>query len=265
MFELPQPVLAGLEAVVQAIILLVILASGAAKMFRESKEAQRQAERQRQRQQRRPDPEIERQAGGEVAQARVGDPARQPPQEAIRSEVEEFLRRVGQQDEAEPAPPRPRPQRQPRIEVLDGGSGFDVDEEPRQRRTQRRPERPRPRPTKPTASATRRPEGIARGETVAEHVSEHLRRGEFEERASHLGEEVSQSDERLEARLHEKFDHGLGSLTARRIAREAADSKQKQEIQPSQADYLLDALSSPQGVQQAIIMAEVLNRPADRW
>jgi hypothetical protein len=109
-------------------------------------------------------------------------------------------------------------------------------------------------------------EGIDRGETVAEHVAEHMKRGEFDERVSHLGEELSQTDERLEARLHQKFDHGLGNLAARRRVREAEDLvKRDLDQAPKLADSLLDLLSTPQGVQQAVILNEVLSRPTDRW
>ncbi len=262
MFNLPQPILANLEVIIQAIVLLVILASGAARMFRESKEAQQRAERQRQ--QRRPAPQPAQEEDLEVVEARGGDPARQPPQETIRSEVEEFLRRVGQNEEAKPRKtpqPKPkRPTRQPSIEVLDEASGFEVDDRPRQSR-----KRPAPKPPQPTAAAPTA-KGVDRGETVAEYVEDHMNRDNFVERASHLGEEVAQADERFEARLHQKFDHRLGTLSARRMAREAADLK-KQDIAeaPTMADSLLDMLASPQGVQQAVLMSEVLRRPDDRW
>lgn len=251
--QIPILLAVDLGAIIQAIVFLVILASGVAKMFRESKEVQRRGERQRPQPRPRPQP-----AGDDVMQepAHAGAP-RRAPQENIRSEVEEFLRRVGQDDRGERAGGR-QPRRQPRpsqIELLEEDSGFDVDQRPRQSR-----QKPRPTP-KP------QPEPMQPHESVAQHVSEHMKQGEFAERASHLGEVVAHSDERLEARLHQKFDHGLGSLAARRKAREAADLAllgSKSESNPL-AESLVELLSTPQGVQQAVILSEVLNRPADRW
>lgn len=253
--QIPLILALDLGAVIQAIIFLVILASGVAKMFRESKEVQRRADQQRPRPRPRP-----QQGGGDevVLEAAEAGPRRQAPQENIRTEVEEFLRRVGQEEDPKPArrQPRQRPQ-ESQIEILDD-SGFDVDERPHQSRR-----KPRQTPKPERRAELMNPEL----ESVSDHLAEHLKRGEFEERASHLGEVVAHSDERLEARLHQKFDHRLGSLSAMRQAREAADLAQRDiaaEGNPL-TEGLLDMLSTPQGVQQAVILSEVLGRPTDRW
>lgn len=275
MNQLVAPILAiDLGIIIQAIVFLVILASGVAKMFRESKEVQRRTERQQQ--QRPPQrPRPEQMEGGRIAEAQEARGARAPeaPQETIRSEVEEFLRRVGQemdggqQERRQPQQQARRP-RTPQIEVLEGDDGIGVDDRPRQKRRRPEPSRPAPvaKPPRTIAPAPVTREGIERGESVAQHVAEHLKRGDFDERASHLGEDLAQTDERLEARLHRKFDHGLGSLAARRQAREAEDLALKNVPPPgSLAGDVLNLLSSPQGVQQAIVINEVLKRPIDRW
>jgi len=272
MNQLPLLPLADLGSIIQAIVFLVILGSGVVKMFRESKEVQQRGGRPRpqpQPQKRRaPDPLDEPQ----IAQARgAGQPA--PRQDDIRSEVEEFLRRVQGEPDAPPQQARQEPKRQPRIEVLDE-DGFGVDERPRE--TRRKPrkkvhqsdstyaESESPITAPQRGKSLQRREGIERGESVAEHVADHMKRGAFEERASHMGEQLSQTDERLEARLHEKFDHRMGTLSARRQAREADDAHKKEHVN-SVADNLLDLLSTPQGVQQAVLLNEILTRPADRW
>jgi hypothetical protein len=267
-----QPVLAlDLGPIIQAIIFLVILASGVVKMFRESKEAQQRADRARQQQPPPPAPGDEdllpRPAAGQAGQAR------KPQQEAIRSEVEEFLRRVGQQvDGDRPArPQQQQPQRRkqpPRIEVLEEQAGFDIQERPKQSHRKQQPQARTQTPSPPQLQPLRpMSQGIERGETVAQHVAQHLsHQDDFARRATQMGEDLAQTDERLEARLHEKFDHGLGSLAARRQAREAADLVEAGVAgMPTAAENLLELLSTPQGVQQAIIMNEILNRPADRW
>lgn len=271
------PLLAiDLGVVIQAIVFLVILASGVAKMFRESKEVQRRAERPQQRPPHRPRPEqMDRGRVGEGQEARGARGARPPeaPQETIRSEVEEFLRRVGQEMDEGHKPRRQPPQqgrrpRTPQIEVLEGDDGFGVDDRARQKRRRPAATRPTPtsRPASPVVLTPIAPQGIERGESVAEHVAEHLKKGAFDERASHLGEDLALTDERLEARLHQKFDHGLGSLAARRQAREAEDLALKNVPRPgSLAGDVLTLLSTPQGVQQAVILNEVLKRPTDSW
>ncbi len=95
---------------------------------------------------------------------------------------------------------------------------------------------------------------------VAEHVTNHLDTTEYVDRASHLGEDVGEADERLEEHLHEAFDHQLGSL-------------QHQEIPDSGDKKMSD--SSPQGLQQlfrsksairnAIIFREIIDRPDHLW
>lgn len=268
-----QPVLvADLEAIIKVIIFLVILGSGFVKMFFESKEVQQQGQRRRPRP--RPprddasDLELEDEIELEAVEARAA--AAPVPQAAIRSEVEEFLRRVGgdQPDNRRAnRPQRPRP----RIEVLENvvpedgvNGGFDVDQRPKQ--TRRGKSASGRKRTRATPTETKAATGIERGETVAEHVSQHLKRDDFDKRAQHMGEQLSQTDERLEARLHEKFDHGLGSLAARREAREAADlAKITTEKDAQLADSLVQMLKTPQGVRQAVILSEVFNRPVDRW
>ena len=256
-----QPVLADFVLLIKVLVFFVIAASSIAKMIYE----QKQPEKPQRAPGRRPnldpmdEPAGRAQAGG------------QQPQQEIRSEVEEFLRRVGQgeqkqQPRQQPAPQaRQNPPRRSQIEMLDDGVG--VDNRPRQshRRPTPPPPPPRRQPTPPPAPP-RNLTDIDRDHSVAEYVAEHLNEDQFKVRASHLGEDVAQSDERLEARLHETFDHGLGSLSARRQARELADAAtKKQQNEPNMADTLLAMLSTPAGVQQAVILNEVLRRPDDRF
>lgn len=74
---------------------------------------------------------------------------------------------------------------------------------------------------------------------------------------------VDQADERLEARLHSTFDHAVGRLddspgfAGDRAAENEADRRAAQEI--------LKLLQNPQGVRQALMLREILDRPVDRW
>ena len=251
--------LADLGTIVQAIIFLVFLGAGAVRMFTESKEVQEQEAKKT----RRPQPNPRE---GEALQARGAnaDPQLGGPQESVRLEVEDFLRRAGQAPQEKPRPAK-KIARKPQIELMEDDGGFDY--QPRQASFSPQIKRTTvQRTTAPRQLSVRPQEGIDSGETVAEHVSSHLKRGKLAEHSSRLGEQVAQADERVEARLHQKFDHTLGDLPARRAQREAADKKRREKNETtSLAEELAAMLATPQGVRQAVILHEVLSRPADRW
>ena len=86
-----------------------------------------------------------------------------------------------------------------------------------------------------------------------------------------LGERLDQADERLESRLHDVFDHGLGQLSSGTAAQpqiaagtDAAVWEQRREESPL-FGQLMQMLSSPQQVQTAIVLSEILRRPEERW
>ncbi len=93
------------------------------------------------------------------------------------------------------------------------------------------------------------------GDDVAAHVSRHLDSSRFSRRAAQMGEGIDQTDERVEAHLHQVFDHGLGRLKAE--ARPAVEEKKQFNIQ--------DLLRSSENIRNAVILSEILNPPKDRW
>jgi len=186
---------------------------------------------------------------GELA----GQGQRPPPrnqEEALRSEVEDFLRRAqGKPPRAEPSPQKPARQQPTRTNAP---------------RTLVSKADPQATPTKAdqsrkTLSSAGQPAtNIApnlRQEGVAEHVAKHLNTSEITAHSAALGADVGQSDERLEARLHEKFDHRLGSL---QHVDTPTDSKAPE---VDLASEIATMLSKPGGLQQMIIANEILRRP----
>ncbi|MGI9429931.1 MAG: hypothetical protein ACR2NM_14815 [Bythopirellula sp.] len=153
-----------------------------------------------------------------------------PPnqEEALRNEVEEFLRR------AQGKPPQPKPVPQPAAV--------------------RKPQPPRPTPPRKAPVAPVKPRTL-RNEGVAEHVARHLSTQEMAQRTKTLGAEVALSDDRLESHLHEKFDHKLGRLQHH----DAADEEKLQAA--NVAAEVAAMLRSPQGMRQLIIANEILRRP----
>jgi hypothetical protein len=190
-----------------------------------------------------------------------------PAGDNVRAEVEEFLRRVRQQGQGEERAPQPKKAepRRPRIEVL----VEDAVEESTQR--SRRPIAPTPS-SQPAPPPQRRPQSPTRPQVVDEIIEiapvavplqrRHLAEGVLFEHARHLGEQIGQTDERLEAHLHQKFDHTLGNLVARDItpAEQVAAA-----LATTPATEIAALLATPQGMQQAVILSEILQRPADRW
>ncbi|TWT99917.1 hypothetical protein Pla108_08600 [Botrimarina colliarenosi] len=191
-------------------------------------------------------------AEGRPRAERAPQPAPAAKQADLRSEVEEFLRRATQQHQpgGDPAPPKPR--RQP----------IDPFEEPPQRAPRRQPPPARQQPSKTTpveaADAEREPRRPRPSDSMTQRSEmRHLPESQLAEQAAHLGESLSQTDERLEERLHQKFDHRLGNIAERPAASAAAEPD-------SAAARIKKALKRPGGVGEAVILAEILRRPSDR-
>lgn len=101
------------------------------------------------------------------------------------------------------------------------------------------------------------------------------------QQSSHLGEMIGGSDERLESHLHDVFDHGLGMFDADDLAHTnrisegtddqswegGAASRQRldNEIR-RRGDSIRDAIRNPANMRQAVLWAEILQRPDEsKW
>ena len=71
---------------------------------------------------------------------------------------------------------------------------------------------------------------------------------------------VTQADERMAERLHQKFDHSLGRLAKPRVSSQSEDEPVQLQ---SPAALIAAALREPQNVRQAIILSEIMKRPAE--
>ncbi len=98
-----------------------------------------------------------------------------------------------------------------------------------------------------------------RRESVASGVQKNLDNSRLKRHAEKLGEEVGLADDKLDARLHQKFDHQVGHLASQAIG--GVESTSKARVPVKSKTLLLNMLASPQSVQQAIIMSEILSRP----
>jgi hypothetical protein len=171
----------------------------------------------------------------------------------MRDEVEEFLKRVAQmraQAEAQARGQQQRPAARPAAPP------------PRQ------PSRLVPAPQtidvmQPAEAEVIDAELADSGDRVARHVAQHLRgREEIAEHTRRLGEEVDLADDKLEARLHQVFDHQVGRL--KMSATDAPAAAASDAVRSGfTSDSIVRMLLSPDNIRNAIILGEILRRPED--
>jgi hypothetical protein len=184
-----------------------------------------------------------------------------------------------------PQPPRPAGQQQP------SNVDAEIEDFLRRAQKQRGGESPdevevvQPRQQPRPALATRAPEPVADAVVIeAEPVTEGglgklastISTSEIERRVGRLGDRVEQADDLMEARLHAVFDKGLGDLSQTPMTAATADytpapeeeattGEGKKAAAHSAAAGFAARLRSPQGMRDAIVLREILERPESRW
>ncbi|HUE71681.1 MAG TPA: hypothetical protein VMP01_12415 [Pirellulaceae bacterium] len=109
------------------------------------------------------------------------------------------------------------------------------------------------------------------GSRVGDSVAERLRHSQdFTAQVELLGDGVESADEEMAAHLHQAFGHAVGRLrktTAGPVQPTAATPSVAAVVirDASPAHGIAELLRNPQSVRNAIILSEVINRPADRW
>jgi hypothetical protein len=193
----------------------------------------------------------------------------------ILSLVGKFVEKLGQAQKRPPAKPNVPRAGDP---LADEIGEFLKRAAERQAPGRARVPQKRPRPAgqpKPRPADVVMAEAVAgpREESVAEHVRDHLAPLPARPISSaELGKGVVEEDKKIEQRLHQEFDHRLGRLTgpteetARPKTVETAPQIETVQAAPgSMLADLTDLLANPATLRQAIIAAEILNRPAERW
>ncbi len=111
-------------------------------------------------------------------------------------------------------------------------------------------------------------------ESVADHVDRHIQSAPITEQSRGLGKDVAGADESMEDHLRAVFDHDVGSLDQNGIFSEidegtdaaiwesSASKRQKRSADAGdRTRHLIEMLSHPDSMQQAMILSEVLRRP----
>ena len=162
-------------------------------------------------------------------------------------------------------PPRPSPPIQDEIEeFLRRASRGEAQGHPAGGATVRRP----PQPAAPVrAQVVDETADAPVGAEVVQHVEKYLDTGDFARRSQQLGSEVVQSDAEMTQRVGQTFTHDVGRLAKRQG--EAAAPPLTDDIVGvplvSPLPGLLAMLGEPQGVCQALIANEIMQRPEERW
>ena len=175
-------------------------------------------------------------------------------------DIEEFLRRAAERRKQNQAgggkvpprtPPAARPpQAPPKKRLAEEASPPAEDPYARKKKQSAPPIAP---PRKPQVAPRKR-------ESIEEHVRRAIVVSDVTENASHLAEDISQADERLEARL-EKFDHSMGSLEGTETVTDDVAATVEGPDKSRLAVDLLNLFASPKSIRQSILISEILKRP----
>ena len=167
-----------------------------------------------------------------------------PRPRSVKEEIDEFLRRAAQGKQAQTP------------------SGVPV------RRVQQRSSPMADRADPLEAVVVERPVG---GE-VGKHVKKYLDERQFAERAAKLGGDVTAADSKIEQHLKQVFGHGISKLAAQ--GGETAEAPKPETtafflvdmpVLPAAGTGLAAVLGNVDGLRQAIVLNEILQRPIDRW
>lgn len=98
------------------------------------------------------------------------------------------------------------------------------------------------------------------GETVAEHVEQHISTDDIADHAENLGHEVAHRDDKVDERIHKKFDHDVGNLDSKPSIQDTTTAVTETAVNQD-ASAIFDLLMDPKTVAQSIMIAEILKRP----
>ncbi len=100
-----------------------------------------------------------------------------------------------------------------------------------------------------------------REQGIAESVRSHINTSDIAEHAEHLGERIQNVDERVADRLGQKFDREVAHLHDGEMVTDQAQPQAGLSPASPAAEELIQMLSSPQTLRQAILVSEILRRP----
>jgi hypothetical protein len=180
--------------------------------------------------------------------------------DALRAQVEEFLRRAGRPPQAKPASDiellvDPTAPAEPRV----------IGQPLRQAEWRKTPATPTVTPPPVSMPEKRPPRGAGKArkrKSVAEHVAEQVtaHTQSLAEKTAQLGQRIVAEDQQFDVQLKAKFDHTVGTL-----AGSAVPAAQATPPSDTPAAQIATLLANPGGIRQAVLVNEILRRPSERW
>lgn len=109
------------------------------------------------------------------------------------------------------------------------------------------------------------------GRGLEKHLEHHVDTSQIARHTAQMGQEVAEADEQMEAHIHEKFDHQIGTLKSTLAETPIPQHEHFQShddmvtIEGTSGKKLASLLKNRDGMRRAIVLSEILNRPEDRW
>ena len=185
------------------------------------------------------------------------------PAAAVDQEIEAFLRRAAQAKGGAPPPGQPaapqRPMNAPRPATA---------QRPRASQSPGRPAAPPPLPqaNQPVRRLARTDEQPHSHESIEEHVGRHINTQDVGERADHLVK-ADRAVNELDQHVHRALDHQIGHLVSGASSPNPTDTAATVAIAPASAAAagILQVLSTPEQLRNAVILTEIFQRPEEVW
>lgn len=116
---------------------------------------------------------------------------------------------------------------------------------------------------RPPAPPNRDPDIVINAEVIDPQVVEQPLGNQLSEGRTSLESRLEHTDEMVDAHIHEKFDHKLGSLTQQKKPTPGAHTSDSNINRT--ASKLIQLIREPESLRAAILLKEVLERPEHRW
>ncbi len=101
-----------------------------------------------------------------------------------------------------------------------------------------------------------------RNESVSEHVSRHLDTNRISEKSRQLGQRITSVHDQVDAEVHRHLDHDISVVDDTPTITDDPRTSVKGARTSRAAVELLQMLSQPKTIRQAILISEILNRPS---
>jgi len=182
-------------------------------------------------------------------------------------EVEQFLREARKAMDAQQRPQQ-RPQQVPPRQPQRAAAQKQKPTARLQKPTAKKPDKPQQRksisdaPRLKSQLVERDLDEVRRGDSVSQHVQQHLGTDKFDDRAGQFSHIKRSVDQDINAHVKSAFDHQVGRLAQQG---DGSAAQPTSALGESPAVQIAELLRDPQNLRNAIILQEILQPPTHRW